>query len=505
MRILLDTNIFIYREQDQVVSQDLTRLLQILNELGAELVIHPLSIFELKQNPDIRRREINLSKIEAYSCLQRPPDPTADSLFSEIIRPAKNSHDAVDNALLYAVYKNAVEFFITEDRGIHKKAKLIGIGERVFLISEAVRDFNLYLPSKDIIPTPPALAKDKLYNLDLQDPIFDSLRTEYPEFDEWFIEKAQEGRDCYIYRRSDRTLGAVLIYKIEDEPIPSIPRHSKKKRLKIATLKVEHVGYKIGELLLKVSFDIALKNKITEMYLTHFVRPEGDRLVDLISEYGFYGAGVLQRENREENVYLKCLCAQGYDVSSLSPVEISQQFYPSFYDGDSVRKFIIPIQSNFHDLLFADFSGGRQTKLYEHDGIFGIEGNTIRKAYLTHSRIKKIRPGDIILFYRSGDKRAITSVGVVDNFFPDVSDTDEILRIIGKRSVYSRDVIDRSNRPLAIILFRHHFHLKRSITISELRRAEILSWAPQSITEIDNTRYAWVKQQGGIDESFTVH
>src|SRR5690606_28206131 len=160
-----------------------------------------------------------------------------------------------------------------------------GVGERVFLISEALYDFNRCLPSREISPTPPALVKDNMHNLDPQDPIFDSLRVDYPGFDEWFIEKAQEGRECYVHRRTDGSLGAILIYKIEDEPIPSIPRLPKKKRLKIATMKVEHVGYKIGELLLKVSIDIALKNNITEIYLTHFTQPKGDRLIDLVSEY----------------------------------------------------------------------------------------------------------------------------------------------------------------------------------------------------------------------------
>jgi len=330
MRILLDTNIFIYREQDRVLSHDLAKLLQLLNELGAELVIHPLSVSELRRDSDIRRREVNLSKIEAYSHLERPPDPSNDTLFRELVRPAKNSHDAIDNALLYAVYRNAVEFFITEDRGLHKKARLIGVDERVFLISEAVHDFSRYLPSREIIRTPPALVKDKMHNLDLRDPIFDSLKEEYLGFNEWFIKKAQEARECYVYRRSDGSLGAILIYKLEEDYIPSIPPLPKKKRLKIATMKVEHVGYKIGELLLKVSIDIALKNGITEIYLTHFTQPEEDRLVYLISEYGFCKASVLQRENGTEDVYVKSLCAQGHDVSALLSSQDITNILPKF-------------------------------------------------------------------------------------------------------------------------------------------------------------------------------
>lgn len=506
MRILLDTNIFINREQDRVLSRDLADLLQLLNELGAELLIHPLSVAELRGDSNVKRRDVNLSKIEAYSHLEQPPDSINDTSFLELLRPTNNSHDAVDNSLLYAVYRNAVDFFITEDRKLHKKAQVTGVGERVFLISEAVQDFRRQLPSKKIISTPPALVKDKMHNLDLEDSIFDSLREEYPGFNEWFKEKSRTGRECYVYRRSDESLGAILIYKIEDDDIASIPPLPKKKRLKIATMKVEHVGYKIGELLLKISIDIALTNAITEIYLTHFTRSEEDHLVYLISEYGFCETSIIQRANGMEDVYVKNLCAQGHDVSALSPVKISQIYYPSFYDGDLVKKFIIPIQPEFHDLLFTDSRNcNRQTKLCEHSGEFVVEGNTIRKAYLTHSLIKKINPGDIVLFYRSSDNKAVTSIGVVDNFFPSVSDTDEIIRIIGKRSVYSRDLIEQSKKPLSIILFRHHFHLPRSVTISELKSANVLLGPPQSITEIDNTKYEWVKQQGEINESYTVH
>lgn len=505
MRILLDTNIFIYREQDRVLSRDLADLLQLLNELGAELLIHPLSVAEIRRDSDTKRRDVSLSKIEAYSHLEQPPDCSNDISFRELVKPTNNPHDAVDNSLLYAVYRNAVDFFITEDRKLHKKAQVTGVGERVFLISEAVQDFRRQLPSRKIISTPPALVKDKMHNLDLEDSIFDSLREEYPGFNKWFKEKSRTGRECYVYRRSDESLGAILIYKIEDDDIASIPPLPKKKRLKIATMKVEHVGYKIGELLLKISIDIALTNGITEIYLTHFTRSEEDHLVYLISEYGFCETSIIQRANGIENVYVKNLCAQGHDVSALSPVKISQTYYPSFYDGDLVNKFIIPIRPEFHNLLFTDFTKKRQTKLREYSGEFVIEGNTILKAYLTRSPIKKIEAGDIILFYQSHDMKSVTSIGVVDNLFPSVSDTDEIIRIIGKRSVYSRDLIEQSKKPLSIILFRHHFHLPRSVTFSELKNANVLLGAPQSITEIDNTKYKWVKQQGGINESYTVH
>jgi len=503
MRILLDTNIFIYREQDKVVSGDLATLLWILNELRIELLVHPLSIRELRRDPDEKRRDVNLSKVQTYSVLQRPPDPVHDAAYGQKVGPAKSHHDVVDDALLYSVYKNSVDFFITEDRGIHKKAPGIGVDDRVFLISEAVDHFTRYLPSKSVVQTPPALTREFVYNLNLDDPIFDTLKSDYPGFDRWFDKISRQGRECYINKRSDGSLGALLIYKIEDEPIPSHPPLPQKRRLKIATMKVTHVGYKIGELLIKVSIDIALRNGIYEIYLTHFTEPE-DRLVELISEYGFFRVGVLKKGGKDEDVFLKQLCVPKAKDTIPSPVEISQWYYPSLYDGGEVRKYIVPIQPEFHDRLFTDFSD-RQARLPEYDGDFVIEGNTIKKAYLSHSRIRKMRPGDIVLLYRSGDKQAVTSIGVIDAIHTNVATNDEIFRIIGKRSVYSKDEIERSIKPLTVILFRHHFHLNHYIPLTELKDSGILLGPPQSITEIGDEKYGLMKRMGDVNESFTVH
>jgi len=502
MRVLLDTNIFISREADRVVSSDLASLLGIFNELRSELLVHPLSVTELKKDKDEKRREVNLSKVRAYSILDNPPNPASDTKFISSIGEPKSEHDRIDNTILFCIYRNAVDFLITEDREILKKSQNLGLEDRVFLVAEALVFFNRFIPPKVQIATPPALVKAHVYDLNIDDPIFRSLIGDYPTFRQWFERISRDGRECYVSRRSDGTIGALLIYKIEDEPIPSVPPLPKKKRFKIATLKVTHIGYKIGELLIKVSIDLALHHGIDEIYLTHFIEPD-DHLVELIQDFGFFQAAVLPGQ-RPEPVFIKHLKLTEPWISLEKPVEVSRICYPSFYDGELVDKFIIPIQPEYHEKLFTDFRERRQSRLPEHLGEFVTEGNTIKKAYLTQSKIRKLKPGDIILFYRSKDLHAITSLGVVDQFNPDTS-PGEIMRIIGKRSVYSKDDIERSIKNRSIILFRHHFHLKESISLDTLTRAGILKGAPQSITEINQAAYEWIKTVGGIDESFTVH
>jgi len=500
MRILLDTNIFIYREDNTVIPQELQDLLQILSKVRAEILIHPLSLQELEKDKNETRRQIILSKLGSYPQLESPPDLSKDDEFKKRISEV-NDHDIIDNNLLFAVYKNAVDFLITEDKGIHKKASDIGITERVLLIDDALQIFKKDITTSKPI-SPPALKEVFVYNLDLNDPIFDKLKKDYPEFvEKWFPKISREGRKCWVYHKSDGKIGALLIFKIEDESIEGIPSLPKKKRLKISTFIVTNVGQKIGELFIKLSVDFCVKNNLSEMYLTHFTEPD-DRLVRLISEYGFRKVSV---NLRKEDIYLKRIIPDASSVKEMTPLQVVNEYYPSFYDGANVGKYIIPIQPAFHNQLFTDYIG-RQTTLNEHSGEFIVEGNTIKKAYLTNSKITKIQSGDILLFYRSKDRSEITSLGIVESIHKRLADPDKIMKVVGKRTVYSCDEIKRmAKKPTTVLLFYHICHLPNPISYQTLKDIGALSGPPQSICGVNENSYRELIRRSGINERFTVH
>ncbi|MDD2666584.1 MAG: PIN domain-containing protein [Methanocellales archaeon] len=499
MRILLDTNIFIYREDDKIIPKNLQTLLQILGKIRTEILIHPLSAHELHKDNDEKRKAIILSKVGSYSQLDSPPDPITDSIYLQKVKQISN-HDRIDNSILFAVYKNAVDFLITEDKGIHRKAIDIGISDRILLIDDALQIFqNDVKMSKPI--SPPALKEDYVYNLDLTDPIFDTLKKDYQEFPKWFEKISREGRRCWVHYRQDNRIGALLIYKIEDEPIDGTPPLPTKKRLKISLFIVTTVGQKIGELFIKLSIDYSVKNNIFEMYLTHFTEPD-DRLVHLITEYGFKKVSV---NRRGEDIFLKELIADVTNIKDKPPLGIVKEYYPSFYDGVNVKKFIIPIQPNYHTRLFTDYTG-RQTKITEHSGEFIIEGNTIKKAYLTNSKITKTHKGDILLFYRSKDKSEITSLGVLESIHRRLTDPDKIIKIVGKRTVYSRiEIEELTKKPTTVLLFYHISHLPNPIPFHDLKEIGALFGPPQSICGIDEDKYHEIIRRSGIDERFTIH
>lgn len=433
--------------------------------------------------------------------LESPPNPLEDDNYLDLVGKTDNEHEIVDNHILFAVYKNAVDFVITEDRSIHKKASRLGIEDRVFSLEDALttleKIFKEFQP-----PVPPAILKKIVYNLDKNDAIFDSLKDEYDDFEDWFEKISKEGRNCWVNFNEDGFIGAVLIYKIEDEPIElETEVLTSKDRLKICTFKAVKTGYKIGELFLKLSVEYALKNNLEEIYLTHFIKPN-DYLTDLITEYGFICVGKNKRIGDE--VFLKKLEVDKRDLRKLfeskGPVEIAKTFYPHFYDGGKVKKFIVPIQPEYHQRLFVDYKE-RQTTLLEFSGKFIIEGNTIKKAYICNS-VRDMNPGDILFFYKSQDQE-LTTIGVVEKVFID-QPKDEIIKIVGKRTVYTDEEIEKITKKKRnlVILFIMISHLPNTLKLEDLKNKKILKRAPQSITNITD-KYNKLKAESGINGSFT--
>ena len=492
MKIIFDTNILIHIEDPKELSPNLQDLLNIIRKYGHKIFIHPASLKDINNDKDVQRRRIILSKLKGYPLIELPPRPTDD--FLSMMGASSSSNEINDNEILFAIQKNAADFLITEDNGLQKKANRVNLEDRVLSIGSALNYFEDLYARK--MPKHALLKEDYVRNLDVEDPFFDSLKEEYEEakFKDWFRRISIKDRKCWVYHEDDM-IKALLILKEENEPIETSPPIPARKRLKIATLKVDLSGFKIGELLLKMAFQYCIGNQIFETYLTHF-RKEDDALINLIESYGFETAGFLKKNNEE--VLIKKLIPI---ENKLSALDISKKYYPSFKDSPDIRKFLIPIIPEYHDRLFPDFKQ-RQMRITEYSEM-NIPGNAIRKAYLSGSAIKKIRAGDILLFYRSHDLKAVTAIGVVDQEPVHSNKADEVVGIVGKRSVYLYDEIKKMTQtPVLLTMFRHHLFLPKPLDLSYLRQHGIT--VPQTISEINHNQYMMIKKGGEIDERFTI-
>lgn len=496
MKIIFDTNILIHIEDPKELSPNLQELLKVFREHGHQVYIHPASFRDINNDENIERRNIISSKLKGYPVIGSPPLPDDD--FLSLIGLPSNSNDLNDNEILFSIKKDIADFLITEDRGIKKKSILADLNDRVFSIDSALDYFNnLY---KRYIPTHTLLKEYFIHNIDINDHFFDSLKEEYgeSEFYKWIHETCiKQGRKCWAYYEN-KALKALLILKEENQKIETSPPISAAKRLKIATLKVDMLGSKFGELFLKMAFQYCINNQIFEIYLTHFQK-EDDKLLYLIENFGFEMVGKLVKNGEE--VFLKEFIPVQKD---LAPIDLAKKYYPCFKDDSSVRKFLVPIMPDYHDILFPDYTK-RQIKLSDYSNI-NIPGNAIRKAYLSYSKIKKIRVGDIILFYRSHDQHAITAIGIVDQYPIHTGNLELLKRVVGKRSVYSDDDLKEwIQKPVFVLLFKHHLNLPKPLNLADLREHGIIKNAPRSIREINHEEYSAIKKRGKLDERFTVN
>ena len=181
------------------------------------------------------------------------------------------------------------------------------------------------------------------------------------------------------------------------------------------------------------------------------------------------------------------------DTEGFSALEFVRRFYPHFQSGHQVQKFLVPIQQDFHRVLFPDYQA-LQSELFTPQGSVG---NAIKLAYLCHAASNQIRSGDVLLFYRSADEQAVTSLGVVDRFAV-LSDAASIAAMVSRRTVYSiKDIEDMATRPTKVILFRLVKHFLAPPALKRLLDDGVVAGNIQSITKISDDAFSRVLAAAG--------
>lgn len=479
MRFLLDTNILIPLEDSRLpLKPNLANFVRLARNHGHQLVYHPASIEDIHRDENEERRRQTLERLAQYSCLDAVPLCPWNS-------PETTPNDAADNAILYALECDAADALVTEDRGIHSKARGRELGARVYAIQTAEdllrrlhETTSVHLPSIQDVP---------LHSLtpELQETFFDGLRADYSDFDVWFRNKAREQRRAWICRDGDGKLGALCVYTHqENEKINEEGLILRGTSLKLCTFIVSPSsrGKKIGELFLKAAFRYATSNKLRNIFI-HGNEEKQSILFELLADFGFSQVGTYGRDV----VYLK----EHPDTppgAQDEPFEYCRRFFPHFRDDESVRKFLIPIQPGFHRILFSDYLSpcDSQLSLFEFTH---SASNAIKQAYLCNAQTQRVRVGDIVLFYRSEDEQAVTSLGVVEQY-ESLNDVSEIVRRVRRRTVYNiEQIAEMARKPTKVMLFRLVKHFSRPAPFSWLKQNRIVNGNIQSIREIGDDAY----------------
>jgi GNAT superfamily N-acetyltransferase len=483
MKFLIDTNIVIPLEPTgpadlHVNTPSAAVLAQLAMYGGHQLYVHPAIRYDVARDRDDNRRELRTALVAKYLPLLDPPASThVDSVLGE---PARNSHDHVDHQLLAALYADAVDYLVTEDTDILRKARRLGIDQRVFTIGAAT---SLLRSLFDINPPPPPAVRDiRAYTLNPNDPIFTSFRADYdPDFDDWFARCRRQQRQTWVIDMDGRHAALAIVNeeKKADETFGG-------KTLKICSLKVSDAfrGFRFGELLLKTIFGFAETNAYASAFVT--VLPKYVDLLDVLTDFGFVDSG--RRTPRGEIILAKRFTP---DPVVTNPIEYNVRFGPAAFFPDPQLAHLVPIQPRFSDVLFPETAP--MQSLFPGRHAFG---NGIRKAYLCNAPIRTLPDGAPLFFYRSDRERGIIAVGVLERFMVS-RDADEIVREVGRRTVYRFAEIQElaARGEVLVLFFRQSRILIPYVDVRELEAASVINGPPQSIQRVREEGARWLYQR----------
>jgi L-amino acid N-acyltransferase YncA len=476
VKLLIDTNVLIQVEPLEsdtgTLSGDLpTRLANIAAQVRCSLWVHPAQLIDIRRDQNSARRRLRETQFAKYQRLafEVPPPP-----------PSGPTNDWVDAQLVEAIANESVHGLITDDAKLRSRAAGRVSADRVYSLADAV-EYLEGLTERAVRP-PPAVVRVLPYTLDVDDPIWQTFREDYPGFDDWFTRVRLEHRPTWIVRdpSAEGRAGVAIANEEQHERIGA-------KTLKICSFKVSerHGGKRLGELLLKALFGYALENTYDSMFITAFEKHSA--LIALLTEFGFEQKQ--QKRNTGEIELIKTLELGVRSSASSDPFTYHVKHGPGALDIRGAQCFLIPIIPIYWSRLFPDFDS--QTSLFP-----GYEacGNTLRKAYLCNSNTNLICPGATLLFYRSHDMRAVVGMGVAEKTLRS-SDPDQLCSFVLPRTVYTKREIEQmtTERSVLAILFRQVLRrLSPSISVNELMCNGIVNTPPRSIVLIKDERKQWI-------------
>lgn len=470
MRVLIGTDVLLYYIQKQEMIDGITLMLQWMERLRivkyADLSsIAVLTNFvTLDEFSELSRFEVlkgirpKASKIEELSLMD------GKLLFVEGI----NYKPLL--AQLNWLFYNDIDCLVTENAMSHRLAKLLGIDDKVYTIEGFIEKCSVEHHELDETYGV-AIQKVKFGTLDYNDKFFNTFKAEYePYYHSWFKQKVAD--DVYIAKDLKGKLRGLLKLKLEkcgDDFGNIQPRFAPAKRLKISSLKADFTSQKLGQRFMRIVFEIAMKEKVDEIYVTLFANSsQRKRLVGMIEQWGFVFYGI---KDKKEQVYVR-----NFKKSISSNPQLTFPYCSLVHPS-----FMIPINSEYASQLLPPFGIERNNMDVEP------VKQAIKKVLILHAKPQNLQEGSILLFCEKGKgkKLMIISLGIVENIYSGFQDEEQFFRRCRKRSCFSNNIlhdfwINTLEKPI-VVEFLYACHCEKSIDVVEL---EQLGFDKQSLMRL---------------------
>jgi len=268
-------------------------------------------------------------------------------------------------------------------------------------------------------------------DVDLTDSFFATLKSDYPEFEDWFNNHLE--RDAYVLYNEKNEIQGFLHLKNESSVVDDIRPHiNAAKILKVATFKVEAHGTKMGEQFIKIIMDRAVSEKVDLCYVTIF--PKHDSLIKLVQGFGFEEYGEKGDCLNPEKVFVKDMKKVIDDVNKDYPL----------IKRISTDKYILGIYPKYHSVMFPDSILTTENKNILMDV---SHTNSIHKIYVCTMGVDVLKYGDVLVIYRTAEEgksaeysAVATSLCVVEEvkLQSDFDSFDEFFDYANQYSVFER-------------------------------------------------------------------
>lgn len=498
MKILLDTNIVVYRESDNSIKERIGELFKTIdNDVQMQKYISPIIKAEITQNLQGKQREILLNRLNSYNMLQFTSKTICPEIASKFKEEDRNTNDKIDSLILSDVYTGKVDLLITEDKKIKLKAVALGITDKVQSIDEFLFKNKI---DKKVNHNILNINKVKVGQLDINDTFFDGLKNSYPGFENWL--RSKENEDAYCYFENNKLL-AMLMLKNEEigEDYSDIsPTMRNNRKLKVSTFKVDIKKKKIGERFIKIIFDQAIYSNVNEIYVTIF--DDTDEKKALISYFERFGFSYHGKKKGRELVYVRSMNKNYIKTDPLKT-------YP--YIDRSNDSYIVAILPEYHTYLLPDSKLSKESYRNIH---MPVE-YAIKKYYISATGFKqKPNIGDNLIFYRMKEgfipakySSVLTTIGIVTDIYTPTNINDLVNKVKGK-TVYTEEAIrnyynSRINITY-IIEFAYITTLENKINLNDCLENSILFDYPRGVEKITKEQFDKILEIGNVDNSIII-
>lgn len=341
-------------------------------------------------------------------------------------------------------------------------------------------------------------------DINLEDIFFDSLKSDYLEFSDWFLRKAHSGESAYVFYNDVGSIDGFLYLKIEigeiNDITPPLPHAI---RLKVGTFKINPHGTRLGERFIKKLFDHALHHSVDEIYVTIFSHHEA--LIQLFDKYGFRQVASKTTANGIETVRVRSMTRDFVDTLLSYPMLSAVNSQP----------YLLALHPDWHTRLLPDSILHNENANIVQDV---SHTNSIHKVYLcAMPGVQNIQRNDPIVIYRMGDgqgpaeyRAVATSLCSAEEYrhISSFSSLEEFLRYCRPYSVFSeQELVDYWNtrRFPHILRFTYNIALNQRVirkTLADevgLNRAD--RWGFIMLTAHQLKQIANI---GGVDEGLIV-